>query len=645
MMSASDFMVISSPLKRGRRGICFRGEAADEGDTVKFQALGPLHIDRDGADVTPPGRVQRLVLAMLLVHANRAVPTGSFIDAVWPDEPITSAQARLPLTVHRIRTRLDDPARLSFAPGGYVLHVADDESDVAAFDRLTTCLRGGRMPAEEVVRITSEALGLWRGEPLEDVVELGDAAEVQRWVDRRRWVVQTWCEAQLQRGCHAEVIDRATADLAREPLHEPFAALLMRALRAAGRPADALIVYERTRVALRDELGLDPGPALREAQAQAFGDGPSAIAFAAPAQLPADVPLVARDDLVDTIGSPASSVPRAITGMAGVGKTALALAWGHRHRAAFPDGQLFLDLRGYSHDEPIAAEDALASLLASLGFAADRIPAGVDARAALWRSLTAARRMLVLLDNARGTDQVRPLLVGGGNSTVIVTSRNALPGLAAREGAQVIPVSPLAPAEAVSLLRELIGPDADDDPAALKELARVCGGLPLALRIAAQRLAGHEGQCPATLLADLCDEHDHLDLLDADDGVGTDFRAGLSWSYGALSPEAARVFRMLGLLSGIDIDLVGLAAFCGLSKRETRRHADALLRLHLVQRTDAGLYTQDDLLRAYAAERAAEHNDADSSAAAKSRLLSFYVAGQAGARADIAWGARGRPLL
>ncbi|MDR2999179.1 MAG: AfsR/SARP family transcriptional regulator, partial [Microbacterium sp.] len=227
---------------------------------MRFETLGPLRVERAGADVTPPGRVQRLVLAMLLLHANRSVPVDSFFDAVWPDDPIARAQSRLPLTVHRIRARLDDPARLSFEPGGYVLHVAEDESDVAGFDRLTACLRDDRLPPDEIVRITTKALGLWRGEPLEDVVELGDAAEVLRWIDRRRWVIQTWCEAQLQRGCQAEVIDRATADLAREPLHEPFAALLMRALHEAGRPADALVVYERTRVALRDELGLDPGP-------------------------------------------------------------------------------------------------------------------------------------------------------------------------------------------------------------------------------------------------------------------------------------------------------------------------------------------------------------------------------------------------
>ncbi|MVQ41939.1 hypothetical protein GON06_07150 [Microbacterium sp. MAH-37] len=639
MMMASGFTALSVPLQRDVPGDLLSG------GSVRFETLGPLRVDCDGADVTPPGRVQRLVLATLLLRVNRSVPVDALADGVWPDSPAGRAQSRLQLAVHRIRGRLDDPARLTLEPGGYRLQVAEDESDVAAFDRLTARLRGERMPPDEVVQVTSQALGLWRGEPLEDVAELGDAAEVLRWSDRRRWVIQLWCEAQLLCGRNAEVIDRAATDLDREPLHEPFAALLMRALYAAGRPADALAVYERTRVALRDELGLDPGPALRKAQAQALGDGPVDVVLAAPAELPPQVPLVGRQELIGLIGEPGPSAPRVVTGMAGVGKTALAIAWAHRHCAAFPDGQLFIDLRGYSDDAPVAAEDALASLLASLGYLPERIPSDLHARAALWRSLAAARRMLVLLDNARETEQVRPLLVGSGASTVIITSRNALPGLVARDGARVVPVPPLTPTDAVSLLRELIGPIPVEDGDAVRELARVCGELPLALRIAAQRIAEQDGRGPAELLAELCDERDRLDLLDADDGPTTDIRAELSWSYAALKPEAAQVFRMLGLLPRTEIDLSALAALCDLPERVVRRHAEALVRLHLAHRSEAGLYSQDDLLRAYAAECAAEHDGPGASAAARARLLSFHALGRAGARADIAWGARGGTLL
>ncbi|MFE6734328.1 ATP-binding protein [Microbacterium sp. NPDC057650] len=447
-----------------------------------------------------------------------------------------------------------------------------------------------------------------------------------RWADRRRWVMEAWCEAQLLCGRTSEVIDRAGAALAAEPLHEPYAALLMRALQDAGRPADALAVYDRIRVALRDELGLDPGPALREAQTQALGEDAPNSRSAVPSELPPDVPLTGRDQFLDLIGDPAQVRLRVITGMAGVGKTAAAVAWGHRHLASFRDGQIFIDLRGYSDDAPTAAEDALASVLASLGLAPDRIPPGADARTALWRSLTAARRMLVVLDNARETDQVRPLLTGSSDSTVLVTSRNDLPGLSAREGADVVVASPLAPEASATLLRRLIGQRADDDPAAVQELARVCGDLPLALRIAAQELIARQDLTPAELLGEVCDERDRLDLLDADDGAATDIRAVLSWSYRALRPESAQVFKRLGQLPGADIDLLGLTAFCGLPAREVRRRAEALVHMHLAQRSATGRYRQHDLLRAYAAERAAEDGPAAASAA-RTRLLTFYARG------------------
>ncbi|MFE6995419.1 BTAD domain-containing putative transcriptional regulator [Microbacterium sp. NPDC057659] len=593
---------------------------------MRFETLGPLRVFREDADVTPPGRVQRLVLATLLLQANHPVPVEALTDGIWPDEPPSTAQSRLQLAVHRLRSRLDDPARLSLDPGGYRLRVGEDESDVTAFDRLAAGLLVDQLTPDQVVDITSEALSLWRGEPLEDVVELADSAEALRWADRRRWVVEAWCHAQLLRGRSAEVIDRAAAALACEPLHEPYAAVLMRALHAAGRPADALAVYERIRIGLRDELGLDPGPALREAQSEALGEEASWSPITVPAELPPDVPLTGRDDLLELIGNPEQARLRVVTGMAGAGKTAAAVAWSHRHLGSFPDGQIFIDLRGYSDDAPAAPADALASVLASLGLAHDRIPTGVEARAALWRSLTAARRMLVVLDNARETDQVRPMLTGGADSTVIVTSRNALPGLSAREGAEVVVASPLTPEASVTLLRGLIGRRADDDPAAVRELARVCGDLPLALRIAAQELIARQDLTPAELLAEVCDERDRLDLLDADDGDATDIRAVISWSYRALQPESAQVFRRLGLLPGADIDLPALTALCDMPEREVRRRAEALVRIHLAQRSATGRYRQHDLLRAYAAERAAE-DGAEAASAARTRLLTFYARG------------------
>lgn len=609
-----------------------------------FAVLGPLRVrSADGADVTPPGRVLREVLALLLVYANRPVPVDTLTEVVWPVDSSGRTQAKLQLAVHRLRALLDSPERIGYDAGGYRIRVAEHEYDVARLDAAAARLLVEELPPAEVVEVARDALALWRGETvLEGLDRTVAAPEVARIAARRRWLVETWCEAEIARGHAAVVLPDLEALVAAEPLHERHAVLLMRALRASGRAADALTIYTRTRSVLADELGLDPGPDLEREQARALA-GDLAVGAVpddgrVPAQLPPRPPgLTGRDDdlaaLDDAVSAPGPRIV-VVTGTAGVGKTATTLTWAHRHRGDFTDGQIFLDLRGFSGDPPVPPDEALAVLLRSLGIEPASIPSGTAERSALFRSLVADRSVLVVLDNARSVDQVRPLLPGGPACAVLVTSRAALPGLGAREGARVVDLSPLAEAASYSLLVDLVGDGATRDPDAVRALARWCGHLPLALRIAAQQVATHPARSVTDVVAELADDRDRLDLLDVDDGPGTDIRAVLSWSYDALPAEAARLFRMLGVLPGADADEAALAALSGTEPRALRRHLSTLVRAHLVDSDAEGRYQLHDVLRAYAAELAHDLDDAEERAEARRRLLAAYARAAAAGRED-----------
>lgn len=595
---------------------------------MRFEVLGSLRATHGGQDLTPPGRVQRLLLATLLLHSNQRVGPDTLIEAIWPDEAVTRTAANLQVAVHRLRGRLDAPTRLARDNGGYRLRVAEDEYDVAEFYARATRLLMHDMPPDQTTDVAREALGLWRGPAFVDVPELRSDPEVSLCEERQRWVFEVWCEAELTRGRPAALIGELTAQAAAEPLYEKFAVLLMRALHASGRTADALAVYERTRVALRDQLGVDPGRELRDEQMRVLASerpdetGPEA---AAPAQLPPSIELVGRDEALATIGAPERVRLAVVSGTAGVGKTAIALAWAHRHAAAYPDGQIFIDLRGFSDDPPLDPAAALEIGLRSLGVPTERVPPGKVERSALLRSLVSARRVLLVLDNARSSEQVRPLLPGSESCTTVVTSRDVLSGLVAREGATVVELHPLAGGAATELLTSLIGERATAEPDALHDLALLCGELPLALRVVAQQVRTRRDQSLSDVVGEVVDGRDRLDLLDAGDGAATDLRAVLSWSYESLNDGPARALRLIGLLPGEDADVPALAALCGATRRETRRWVDTLVKAHLVERTEAGRVRQHDLLRAYAGELARDLDSATERAEARSRLLRFYA--------------------
>ncbi|GIH29710.1 hypothetical protein Aph01nite_80200 [Acrocarpospora phusangensis] len=363
-----------------------------------------------------------------------------------------------------------------------------------------------------------------------------------------------------------------------------------------------------------------------------------------PRQLPLDVygftgraaQLAQLDDL---LAGGRTAVISAVAGTAGVGKTALAVHWGHRTAGRFPDGQLYLDLRGYDPERPVAAADALAGFLRSLGVDPPAIPDGLPERAALYRTVVAGRRLLVVLDNASGADHVRPLLPGSPSCFTVVTSRDDLAGLVAREGAGRIALDMLSPAEAAALLRALVGARAERSPGDAAALAESCGRLPLALRIAAELAVAQPEAALSELVAGLRDERRRLDLLEAAGDPRTAVRAVFSWSYRRLSAGAARLFDLLGLHPGRDLDAYAAAALAGTGLAEAGQLIEELARGHLLERAGPGRHTMHDLLRAFAVENATDAH------AALTRLFDYYRHASASAAATLFPYERERPAV
>ncbi|MFC0541716.1 ATP-binding protein [Kutzneria chonburiensis] len=335
-----------------------------------------------------------------------------------------------------------------------------------------------------------------------------------------------------------------------------------------------------------------------------------------------------------------------IAGTAGVGKTALAVRWAHRAKDRFPDGQLYVNLRGYDPGTPLTADDALGHCLRGLDVPVDRIPVDVQAKAGLYRSLVADKRILVVLDNAATVGQVRPLLPGTAGCLVLVTSRSRLPGLMAREGARRIAVEMLSDTESVALLREVTADyRAADDAGELAELARLCARLPLALRVAAERAASRPGMPLGELIQDLRDESSLWDALSTEDDDEADaVRAVFAWSYRALSPDAARAFRLLGLHPGAEFSRDAAAALTGTAVRQVRRLLDTLVGAHLLEDMGSGRYQFHDLMRAYAADQAHQDEPPGEQRAALDRVLQWYLRTSAAAVDAIRGGGRAIPL-
>jgi len=619
---------------------------------MEFRVLGPVEVWVNGRPAHAGHARQRAVLAVLLLDLGRPVPAEVLIDRVWGERPPQSVRNVLYGYVARLKGLLasvgDPGVTLARRPGGYLLRAGPGQVDLTRFRRLVADAAAAAADDERAGAALGEAVGLWRGPALTGLDSPWLNAMRATLELERSAAVLDLNEIRLRRGEHGALAGELAAQAAESPDDERLAGQLMLALYRCGRQAEALRWYEQTRHHLADELGADPSPPLaalhqqilRADPALGAGPGPGARAPASrpaapvPRELPADVPAFTGRaaelaELDRLLGSPAAAAPAAVisavSGTAGVGKTALAIHWAHRAASHFPHGQLHVNLRGYDPARPMTAADALAGFLRALGLPSRDIPPGEDQRAARYRSLLAGQRMLIVVDNASSVEQVRPLLPGSPGCAVLVTSRDALAGLVARDGATRLDLDLLPLAEAVALLTELIGEPARADRDAAAELARQCARLPLALRVAAELASAHP-QVPLTdLVADLGGQQRRLDLLDAAGDPRTAARAVFSWSYQQLSDQGARMFRLLGIHAGPDITVPAAASLAALAEADARRVLRELARAHLTAEHVPGRYAFHDLLRAYAAEQA-HHTDSDADrAAAVGRVLDHYL--------------------
>jgi DNA-binding SARP family transcriptional activator/Tfp pilus assembly protein PilF len=607
---------------------------------MEFQVLGPIRILRDGDDVMSPGRILPTLVAVLLCRADEPVAVDTLLDVLWPDHATSDPTSRLQVSVSRLRALIGDPDRLVLEHGAYRLRVLPGELDSERFESLVDEATENLADPDRCVDLVRKALDLWRGSPYADLDAPILADDAQRLRERRLAALELRYEAELARGRHAAVIGDLTELANEHPFRERFPALLMTALYRAGRQTEALDVYRSTRDRYVDELGLDPGPELRDLEHQILAGEPIALGASTgsstsapkPAQLPTQPGgFVGRETevsgldrvLVDAIDPTPIAV---ISGTAGVGKTALAVRWAHHARHRFPDGQLYVDLHGYDPDQPVDPGAALAGFLRALGVDGDAMPDETAELAAQFRSLVADKRLLIVLDNANTVEQVRPLLPGSDSATVVITSRDQLAGLAIREGARGLDLDRLTDTEGHDLLRTLLGGRVDAEPDAAASLIEHCAHLPLALRIAAQLVRHRPGGTIGQVAAELADVHGRLELLDVDGDSHTAVRTVFSWSYRQLDPDTARLFRMFGVHPGHDLDPYALAALVDEPVRVVRRRVDTLLRAHLVEAGADGRLRQHDLLRAYATElTAATDTEADRDAAVD-RLLTYYLA-------------------
>ncbi|CAL9560327.1 BTAD domain-containing putative transcriptional regulator [Streptomyces sp. enrichment culture] len=606
----------------------------------RFTLLGPVRAWRGGNPLPTGSPNQRALLAALLMREGRTATTAELIDSLWGDKPPSSALAVVRTYASRLRKILD-PGVLVSESGGYAMRALPrDAVDLWVVRDLTEEAERARAAGDpgRARDTLDRALALWDGEALAGVP--GPYAEAQRTrlEEWRLQLLESRLDLDLEQGRHAEAVAELTALTAAHPLRERLRELLMLALYRSGRQAEALAVYADTRRLLRDELGVDPRPGLSDLQQRILQADPAlsvpsasvtgpAAAPVVPAQLPAALSdFTGRTAFVEelrdalTSGEGKVMTVASVTGMAGIGKTALAVQVAHLVSPAFPDGQLWAVLQGAERhaDEPATV---LGSFLRALGTPDTAIPDSAEERAALYRSLLRGRRVLVVLDNARDAAQVRPLLPGTPGCAALVTSRVRMPDLA---GAHPVDLDVMSPEEALALFTRIVGEErVRAEREAAMDVVAACGYLPLAIRIAAARLAARRTWTVSVLAAKFADERRRLDEL-----YGGDLRvtAVFAYVYERLEPAQARAFRLLGLADGPDISLAAAAALLDLPAEDAEDLLESLVDAHLLTSAAPGRYHFHDLVRLFARACAERDEEPAEREAALARLLDFHLA-------------------
>ncbi|MFC7403828.1 AfsR/SARP family transcriptional regulator [Georgenia alba] len=603
--------------------------------------LGELHVRR-GSEPVPIGRKKlRVLLATLALDAGRTVSYDRLVDTLWGQNSPSSARSAIHVYANRLRSLLDDDGPtfqlILTQPNGYRLAIDRSQVDVTRFSDavLRSRAAGATGDLERESELLATALSLWQGAALADVPsESLQNTVVPRLHEEHLQALERRLEVDIQLGRHAELLGELAELTHQHPEREQLRALHMRALQRAGRRAEALEVYQDLWSHLRDELGIEPGPAIRRLHADILAGTvddaatvrPTSDRLTVPSELPPDTRhLVGREPHVATLVRRLTDGEAPLTivsGPPGAGKTALAVHAAHRAAHAFPDGQLYVNLGGYSAGGPLAPEVVLGRFLRALGVATSQIPVEVADQVALYRTLLAGRRVLVVLDNAADPEQVRPLLPGQSQCAALVTSRDALRGLVALDGGDEIRLATLGREESYEVLAGMIGADRlAAEPDAAAALVETCAGLPLALRIAAANVQANT----SASLADHVDamrQHGRLARLRVPGDTHAAVRTTFDLSYERLETPHARLFRLLGLVPGPDFTATAAAALSGRSVAETEQQLDHLQAASLVGRCGAGRFHLHDLIREYAASR----TDGDGEAlAAETGLWDHYL--------------------
>jgi DNA-binding SARP family transcriptional activator len=599
---------------------------------VQFSVLGPVRLHRQGSEAGAGQPRQCAVLASLLLRAGKPVSLSKLVDDVWGDEAPPSAVGSVRTYVYRLRQALGEQSysSVSLVDGGYLLHIQPDALDLNRFKETTARAREARSTGdlESAASLLTEGLEMWKGVALAGVP--GPFADQQRSVlgEMRLTCAEEQLACEVERGRYAEAAAELSALLVEHPLRERVCGLLMTALYGAGRQSEALTIYHTTSHLLRQRLGVSPSPELQQVherilsgrfQLPQTADRPKVAPATppphAPAQLPAALPsLVGREreqEQVERLAADAeasSSVAICtVGGLAGVGKTAFATTVAHRLADRFPDGQLFADLQGAGPEaEPRDPAQVLEDFLQSLGVRVEDMPETAQARGLMFRGLLANRRVLVLLDNAWNTDQIKHLLPGGPGSMVLVTSRMQLHALVAAYQALPLTLMPLSHTDARSLLARRLGAARTAaEPEAVDRIIRLAGQLPLALANVAARAAYR----PQLRLASLADEyeapeHSTLDAFASDEDQTLDVRESITRSYRLLDTEAAALFRDLSACPDPMFAASQVADLAGRPERRVRQALSRLTRAHLVAEIGPGRYSWNRLVAAYAVEQA-----------------------------------------